>query len=65
MEGMEKYGVPAESIICKTCRGSGQKRIGKKQYIPCPDCNGECRTKEVNPVKEAEEIKKQIEEKDE
>lgn len=62
---MEKYGIAAESVVCKSCRGSGQKRLRKKQFILCPDCGGEGRIKEVNPVKEAAEIKKQIEEKNE
>lgn len=58
---MDKFGVPAESVVCKKCKGSGRIKLGIKQYVICSECNGEGRTRDVNPVKEAEEIKKQIE----
>jgi DnaJ-class molecular chaperone len=62
---MEKYGIPADSVICTDCGGDGQKRLGRKQMILCPTCKGEGRTAKVDPVKEAEEIKQQIEDKNE
>lgn len=58
---MDKFGVPAESVVCKKCKGTGHRKLGGRQYVTCLECDGESRTKDVNPVKEAEEIKKQIE----
>lgn len=58
---MDKYGVMPDSLRCDVCHGSGQKKIGRRHWIFCLACDGTGRkTAHVDPVKEANELKKEI-----
>lgn len=58
---MEKYGIMADSIVCKKCKGTGRTHLGRAQWVWCHKCKGTGReSMKIDPVKEAAEIKKEI-----
>jgi len=61
----DKYGVMPESDICTECNGAGGKLV-YGEWIICPACKGNSRVggKRPDPIKEAEEFKKEREEGD-
>lgn len=61
---MDKYGIMADEIKCTKCKGEGKLNLGRSHFTPCDRCNGTGRKGGVvDPVKEAEATKKQIENK--